>query len=111
MQELLTEHGNVKMLQGQRAVVRNGYLPARQVLTSVGDVAIQVPKVICGAEHSIRIFQSSIDNHSNASQRTIWRHPFPHRDGAERPSCCMSLPRLTNLFSHSMYRCTPSAYA
>lgn len=35
VQELLAEYGNVEMLGGQRAVVRNGYLPAREVLTAV----------------------------------------------------------------------------
>ena len=37
-QELLAEYGNVKTLQGLRAVVLQGYLPAREVLTSVGNV-------------------------------------------------------------------------
>ena len=32
--ELLERFGNVRTLQGQRAVVRNGYLPAREVLTA-----------------------------------------------------------------------------
>jgi transposase-like protein len=45
VQELLAKYSNVKMLGGQRAVVRNGYLPARQVLTAVGPVEVQVPKV------------------------------------------------------------------
>jgi putative transposase len=33
------------MLHGQMAVVRNGYLPAWEVLTSVGNVEVKVPKV------------------------------------------------------------------
>lgn len=45
VQELLAEYGNVKMLGGRRAVVRNGYLPERQVLTAVGPVEVRVPKV------------------------------------------------------------------
>ena len=45
VQELLAEYGNVKMLGGQRAVVRNGYLPERPVLTAVGPVEVRVPKV------------------------------------------------------------------
>ena len=35
----------VSMLDGRRAVVRNGYLPERAILTTVGPVAVQVPKV------------------------------------------------------------------
>ena len=43
--QLLEQYENVKTLAGQRAVVRNGYLPERAVLTAVGPVAVQVPKV------------------------------------------------------------------
>lgn len=43
--QLLEHYGNVKTLTGQRAVVRNGYLPEREVLTAVGPVPVQVPKV------------------------------------------------------------------
>lgn len=42
---LLEQYGNVKTLHGQRAVVRNGYLPEREVLTGAGAVAVKVPKV------------------------------------------------------------------
>ena len=42
---LLADYENVKMLGGQRAVVRNGYLPERQILTAVGPVEVRLPKV------------------------------------------------------------------
>lgn len=45
VQQLLAEYENVRMLSGSRAVVRNGYLPAREVLTAVGNVEVRVPKV------------------------------------------------------------------
>lgn len=45
VQQLLADYENVKMLGGRQAVVRNGYLPAREVLTAVGNVEVQVPKV------------------------------------------------------------------
>ncbi len=45
LSQLLEHYENVKTLAGQRAVVRNGYLPGREVLTAVGPVAGQVPKV------------------------------------------------------------------
>jgi hypothetical protein len=45
LQELLAEYGNVKLLGGQRAVGRNGYLPAREVLTAIGNVEVRVQKV------------------------------------------------------------------
>jgi transposase-like protein len=43
--DLLDEYANVRTLDGRKAVVRNGYLPGREILTAVGPVAVQVPKV------------------------------------------------------------------
>lgn len=43
--ELLTRYANVTTLAGRQAVVRNGYLPEREVLTAAGPVKVQVPKV------------------------------------------------------------------
>jgi putative transposase len=43
--ELMERFGNVKTLHGQRAVVRNGYLPERDILTAAGPIAVKVPKV------------------------------------------------------------------
>lgn len=45
VRQLLVEYENVHTLDGSRAVVRNGYLPAREVLTAVGNVEVRVPKV------------------------------------------------------------------
>jgi Transposase, Mutator family len=42
---LLEQYSNVKTLDGRRAIVRNGYLPEREVVTAVGPVPVQVPKV------------------------------------------------------------------
>lgn len=44
-QQLLAEYENVPTLGGQRAVVRNGSLPARGVRTAIGNVEVRVPKV------------------------------------------------------------------
>ena len=43
--ELLSGCANVTTLHGKRAVVRNGYLPEREVLTGAGPIAVKVPKV------------------------------------------------------------------
>src|SRR5512137_2539003 len=42
---LLDQYGNVTDLSGRRAVVRNGYLPEREILTGLGAVPVRVPKV------------------------------------------------------------------
>ncbi|HEY9623289.1 MAG TPA: IS256 family transposase [Crinalium sp.] len=43
--EFLTQYQSLKDSQGRQAIVRNGYLPERTIVTGVGDVEIQVPKV------------------------------------------------------------------
>lgn len=43
--QLLEQYANVKTLAGKQAVVRNGYLPEREVLTGIGPVTVKVPKV------------------------------------------------------------------
>lgn len=42
---LLEEYAGVRMVDGRRAVVRNGHLPEREILTALGPVPVQVPKV------------------------------------------------------------------
>ena len=42
---LLERYDNVKTLDGRRAVIRNGYLPEREIVTAIGPVTVQVPKV------------------------------------------------------------------
>ena len=42
---LLEQYANVRTLSGKQAVVRNGYLPQRDVLTAAGPVSVKVPKV------------------------------------------------------------------
>lgn len=45
LMSLLSEHENIKLLDGRQAVVRNGFLPERTIQTGIGDVSIKVPKV------------------------------------------------------------------
>lgn len=45
LQEYLGSVGDRRDAQGRRAVVRNGHLPGREVLTGIGPVRVQVPKV------------------------------------------------------------------
>ncbi|RQU48233.1 IS256 family transposase [Burkholderia cenocepacia] len=45
LKTLLERYSNVKTLDGRQAVVRNGYLPERAVVTAIGPVTVHVPKV------------------------------------------------------------------
>ena len=45
LQQLLQAHEELRLPDGRKAVVRNGYLPERSIQTGIGDVDIKVPKV------------------------------------------------------------------
>lgn len=45
LSEMLSAYSEVRLLDGRLPVVRNGYLPARQIQTGIGEVEVQVPKV------------------------------------------------------------------
>ena len=53
------QYSNVKTIDGRRGVVRNGYLPEREIVTAVGPVPVRVPKVRDRSGAGIR-FNSSI---------------------------------------------------
>lgn len=57
--ELLVSCANVRTLQGKQAVVRNGYLPQRELLTGAGPIPVKVPKVRDRSRSGIK-FNSNI---------------------------------------------------
>lgn len=44
LSEVMGQFASVKTLQGQRAVVRDGYLPEREVLPAPGPIAVKMPQ-------------------------------------------------------------------
>jgi len=59
LDELLGQYADQMDEQGRRAVVRNGYLPQREVLTGVGPVSVKVPKVRSRTGEPV-VFRSSL---------------------------------------------------
>jgi len=45
LEELLEHHSSSLTRDGKAAVVRNGYLPERKILTGIGPVTVRIPKV------------------------------------------------------------------
>src|SRR5437868_6948683 len=43
--QIIQQAIEAESLDGRRAVIRNGYLPEREVVTAIGPVTVQVPKV------------------------------------------------------------------
>ncbi len=68
--EFLGQFQGVKSLDGRAAVVRNGYLPEREIRTGVGPVAVKVPRVRDRSGSGIRF-------HSRCGAPGAWR------------SCCL----------------------
>jgi putative transposase len=44
LQEFLSAHASLRTGDGAKAVVRNGYLPPRTIVTSVGEITVRVPR-------------------------------------------------------------------
>lgn len=81
VRELLADYENVKMLGGQKAVVRNGYLPERQVLTAVGPVDVRVPKVRDRSGGGVKFNSALVPPFVRRSQRVSAALPWLYLKG------------------------------
>jgi len=59
MEELLSHYSNHRTETGHAGVVRNGYLPERELQTGVGPVTIKIPKVRSRTGEPV-VFQSAL---------------------------------------------------
>lgn len=59
LEGFLGEHAEKRDAEDRAAVVRNGHLPEREVLTGIGPVAVRVPKVRSRTDESV-VFRSSL---------------------------------------------------
>jgi transposase-like protein len=59
LEEFLGEQAGKRDAQGRAAVVRNGHLPEREVLTGIGPVAVRVPRVRSRTDEAV-VFRSSL---------------------------------------------------
>jgi putative transposase len=57
--ELLAQYAGQSDAEGRSAVVRNGYLPEREVLTGIGPVGVRMPEVRSRTEEPV-VFRSSL---------------------------------------------------
>lgn len=79
--ELLERFTNVKTLHGQRAVVRNGYLPEREVLTAAGPVPVRVPKVRDRSGSGVKFNSSIVPPYVRKSPRVSAALPWLYLKG------------------------------
>src|ERR1700757_4335679 len=78
---LLERFENVKTLRGQRAVVRNGYLPEREVLTAAGPIAVKVPKVRDRSGSGVKFNSSIVPPYVRKSPRVSAALPWLYLKG------------------------------
>ena len=79
--ELLSNCGNVTTLTGKRAVVRNGYLPEREVLTAAGPIAVKVPKVRDRSGSGIKFNSNIVPPYIRKSPRVSAALPWLYLKG------------------------------
>ncbi|MFM0150899.1 transposase, partial [Paraburkholderia sp. RL18-085-BIA-A] len=78
---LLERFENVKTLHGQRAVVRNGYLPEREVLTAAGPIVVKVPKVRDRSGSGVKFNSSIVPPYVRKSPRVSAALPWLYLKG------------------------------
>ena len=78
--EMLAGYENVKVV-GQRVVVRNGYLPEREVLTAVGPVAVRVPKVRDRSGSGVKFNSAVVPPYVRRSERVSAALPWLYLKG------------------------------
>ena len=79
--QLLEQYENVNTLHGTRAVVRNGYLPERCVLTGAGPVAVKVPKVRDRSGNGVKFNSAIIPPYVRKSPRVSAALPWLYLKG------------------------------
>ncbi|WP_442859729.1 IS256 family transposase [Burkholderia sp. 9773_38] len=78
---LLEKYPNVRTIDGRRAVVRNGYLPERQIVTAVGPVAVQVPKVRDRSDSGVKFNSAIVPPYVRKSPRVSSSLPWLYLRG------------------------------
>jgi putative transposase len=69
LQVLLDQYENVTDLRGRQAVVRNGYLPEREILTGLGPVPVRIPKVRDRSQSGIKFNSALVPPYVRKAQR------------------------------------------
>lgn len=78
---LLAQYENVRTLHGHKAVVRNGYLPERDILTGAGPVAVRVPKVRDRSGNGVKFNSVIAPPYVRKSQRVSAALPWLYLKG------------------------------
>jgi putative transposase len=78
---LLEQYASVRTLSGKQAVVRNGYLPERDVLTAAGPVSVKVPKVRDRSRTGVKFNSAVVPPYVRKSPRVSAALPWLYLKG------------------------------
>ena len=78
---LLDAYSNVTDLKGRRAVVRNGHLPERNILTGVGNIPVRVPKVRDRSQSGVKFNSAIVPPYVRKAQRVEAALPWLYLRG------------------------------
>ena len=67
--------------QARQALVRNGYLPVREILTGVGPVSVKVPKVRSRGEEPVEFWSSLVPPYVRKAWRGVAALPWLYLKG------------------------------
>jgi len=81
LQLLLDQYANVTDLAGRQAVVRNGYLPERDILTGLGPVTVRMPKVRDRSRSGVKFNSAVVPPYVRKAQRVEAALPWLYLRG------------------------------
>lgn len=81
LQVLLEQYANVTDLTGRQAIVRNGYLPERDILTGLGPVTVRLPKVRDRSKSGIKFNSAIVPPYVRKAQRVEAALPWRYLRG------------------------------
>jgi putative transposase len=81
LQLLLEQYANVPDLSGRQAVVRNGYLPERDILTGLGPVTVRIPKVRDRSKSGVKFTSAVVPPYVRKAQRVEAALPWLYLRG------------------------------
>ncbi len=94
--ELLSQHAGRRDEHGRAAVMRNGYLPERVVLTGVGPVSVKVPKVRSRTGESVVFRSSLVPPYVRRARRLDVALPWLYLKGIATGQMAEALPELVS---------------
>ena len=84
LRELLVAHSRRGLVDGRAGVVRNGYLPARELQTGLGPVTVRIPKVRAQTGEPVTFHSALVPdkNPGGGTAMAVFEGDLEWRDGS-----------------------------